>query len=58
MSESLGKHMAVQSTKYNPTKNLELKGLFKPKEESRNKPQKPKPNNHPFLKFLGKKPIR
>lgn len=50
--------MAVQSTKYNPTKNLELKGLFKPKEESRNKPQKPKPNNHPFLKFLGKKPIR
>lgn len=32
ISDSLSKHLGVQSTKYNPNKNLELKGLFKPKD--------------------------
>jgi hypothetical protein len=40
---------------------LEIKALFrasKNKEEIKPKPSKTRPNNHPFLKFLGKKSIR
>ena len=58
-AESLPKQIIVQSTKYNPNKNVEIKALFRPsKEEPRAKPAKNRPNNHPFLKFLGKKSIR
>ena len=52
------KKLAVHSTKYNPHKNMEIKGLFKGKEEndrSISKKSKIVNNNHPFLRFIGKK---
>ena len=56
IADNITKCMAVQSTKYNPSKNLEIKALFKPyKEDLRIKINKNKPTNHPFLKFIGKK---
>ncbi len=49
------KQMIVQSTKNNPDKNMEIKGLFK--REDPLKPQKTRNSigNHPLLKFIGKK---
>jgi hypothetical protein len=57
-TEPLPRQSVVQSTKYNPQRNGEIKALFRPaKEEQRSKP-KNRQNNHPFLKFLGKKSLR
>jgi hypothetical protein len=55
--DPLPRHTVVQSTKYNPQRNGEIKALFRSKEEQRSKP-KNRQNNHPFLKFLGKKSLR
>lgn len=56
--DPLPRQTVVQSTKYNPQRNGEIKALFRPaKEEQRSKP-KNRQNNHPFLKFLGKKSLR
>lgn len=52
------RQIAVHSTKYNPQKNLELKGLFgRPEDKDKlyHKKNKSTHNNHPLLKFLGKK---
>jgi hypothetical protein len=49
------KPLAVQSTKYDQTKNSDIRGLFRERDEVKgNKLSKPKAN-HPLLKFLGKR---
>ncbi len=52
------RQLAVHSTKYNPNKNMEIKGLFghkEDKEKSIQRKNRSTHNNHPLLKFLGKK---
>ena len=53
------KPMGVQSTKHNPSRNMELKSMFRnPREEKKSKNSKVRGNNHPFLKFITKKQER
>jgi hypothetical protein len=57
-AQHISKQIVVQSTKNNPTKNVEIKTLFRAsKDEQKAKANKNR-HNHPFLKFLGKKSIR
>ena len=50
---------AVQSTKHNPQKNVELKSMFRSsKDDRKGRTTKPRTNNHPFLKFINKRQER